>query len=312
MKTLYYIIGGVVCIGLIIAAMDAAMTLGLSIYIAHTNTIRGQELAQQQQGASTADSTQQQNRQRWVMSSWGDAELAEKKRDDDELSGKLPSLFADPGGYGTEDNWLATMISREIAEMSYFAAHPSAAVPDLKVRAQFDPTARQVQAKIDGFGTATISVDLKPKFAWDPTGYAPLAGQLLGTTPGMAAIPVTDGNDVLTHLLNLTGPELATEDVRLSANLQAHPTSWQDHEAAALLLMALALRDVGGLDRIKDDMAGLGSPLPALDGHARFCQGKVVLPVCGAVWNSLRDKPRGIHCGGESATPAAVQHAGAG
>lgn len=243
---MFYIVGGALCLGLIIAAMYVVLTIGLSVYIAHANQVKGQMMAQQLQENEVVPTSQQLTKSQQAMASWGDAAAAEKKRDEDELSGKLPSLFSDPEDYGTEDNWLATMISREIAEMAYFTEHPADPVPDLKVKATVDRSVPQVQVEISGYGAETVTSDLQPVFAWDPNGYAPLAKQLLGTTSPLPAVPVTDENDALTHLLKLTGPELAAEDVRLSANLQAHPAAWQDHEEAALLLAAEAVRDEVG------------------------------------------------------------------
>ncbi len=242
MKKFLWILGGLVCVALIVAAMYVALTIGLSVYIAYTNQMRGKAYREH-----VAQLEQQQMRQQ--IDSLGNnmtPDLVENKAYADELAGKLPTLFVDPEGYGTEDNWLATTISREIAEMASVTVHPASPLLDLKIKAKVDPDKPQVQVEIGGFGPDTITSDLTPAFAWDPEGYAPLARQLLGTTPGVAAQTVSDENDVLTHLLNLTGPKIAAEDVRLSANLQQHPASWQDHEAAALVLMAMALREVAG------------------------------------------------------------------
>jgi hypothetical protein len=245
MKKLFWIIGAVVCLALIVAAMYVALTIGLSVFIAYTNQMKGRAYAAQQ--AQT-----QADQMKKGIEAWGKNPTPnqyEAKRDADELSGKVPSLFADPEGYQTEDNWLASMISREIAEMSFMAAHPGAALPEIKAMAVVDPAVPQVQVEINGFngeGGLAVSADLTPVFAWDPAGYTPLAQTLLGSTPGVPAEPETDANNVLGHLLNLTGPTIAQEDVRISAALQEHPASWQDHEAAALVLMALALREHAG------------------------------------------------------------------
>ena len=240
MKTLFYIIGGVICLGLIIAAMYVAMTIGLSVYIAHENNVKGQEYAAKQRGAEA-----QQLQQSIAAIGQNTSPDIQKQHDHDELSGKLPSLFVDPEGYKTEDNWLATQISREIAVMAFFAAQPTAPLPDLKVMASVDPKVPSVHVAIEGWAAGATTCDLTPAFAWDPNGYAPLARLLIGGSAATPGAPADD--DVLANLLELKGEKLAAEDVRLSADLQAHPASWQDHEAAALVLMALALRNEDSL-----------------------------------------------------------------
>jgi hypothetical protein len=239
MKTLFYIIGGAICLGLIITAMYVAMTIGLSCYIAYTNNLKGRQYAAQQRAAEQAQM------QSSISSLNNDMtpDVVAKRKAAAEMAGTAPSLLTDPEGYGTEDNWLASTISREMAEMAFFAAQPGAALPGLKVKATVDPKTPSVHVVIDASSGGTLTSDLTPVFAWDANGYAPLAKQLIGTT----AAPATESadQDVLAHLLVLTGPKLAEEDVRLAANLQAHPSSWQDHEAAALLLTAMALRNEG-------------------------------------------------------------------
>ncbi len=156
------------------------------------------------------------------------------------------SFLVDPEGYQTEDNWLAAGIGREIAGMAFIILHPGGQLPDFKVKAQVDPDKPQVHIEISGFDdeeNATITADLKPAFAWDAQGYAELARKLLGKAASQSS---GDSTDILTRLQDLTGHTLATEDIRLSANLQQTPASWQDHEAAALALTAMALRENAG------------------------------------------------------------------
>lgn len=136
--------------------------------------------------------------------------------------------------------------------MSFLAVHPGQPLPDFQASAQVDPNKPSVHVEVDPTGAAGgnhLGIDLAPAFIWDPSGYAPLAGRLLGgTVPAAVPSPASQSeDDILTHLLNLTASELATEDVRLSANLQKNPASWQDHEAAALLLTAMSLREQGGV-----------------------------------------------------------------
>jgi|GEM_PF-2628327 len=155
-------------------------------------------------------------------------------------------MLIDPNNYQTENNWLATVISREIADMSLITAQPDQPPRDLKVKAVVDPGKPLVHVEMNGLNDDPLVCDLTPSFAWDPEGYAPLARKLLGNTPGYPPVPDSDATDVLSHLLTLTGPEIAIEDIRLSDFLQHHPASAQAHEAAALVLTALALRENAG------------------------------------------------------------------
>ena len=236
MKKLFLILGGVVCIGLIITAMYVGLTIGLSYYLASEYKSRAMTYHNHAREAEIAQMKQS-------IMALGKNTDAGQKRDEAELAGKLPSLFVDPDGYKIEDNWLATMISREIVEMALVAAHPEQPLPDLHVRAQVNLDQPAVHVEINGLAGTAVTSDLTPAFAWDPSGYAPLAKQILGGTVAPAPAAESENPDVLAHLLELTGAKLAAEDVRLSANLQQQPASWQNHEAAALVLVALALRE---------------------------------------------------------------------
>jgi hypothetical protein len=148
--------------------------------------------------------------------------------------------------------------------MTFVAAHPDSAMPDFTVKSVVDAEKPEVQVTIGGFVTKDsaaspqspsepLQIRLTPAFAWDSAGYAPLVRQLLnsaGESPARAGTTEAADNgaaNVLDNLLHLTGKSLALEDVRISANLEKHPASWRDHEAAALLLTALALREHAGV-----------------------------------------------------------------
>jgi len=119
----------------------------------------------------------------------------------------LPAVIIDSQNYGTENNWLAHHIALRMATLSYLVLHPdSATVPDFKIKARVDADAHTVHLEIENFSASPVIADLKPDFAWDPDGYAPLATQLLGS--GFSPAEVTDdaSSDLLTELLTLTGP----------------------------------------------------------------------------------------------------------
>jgi len=133
----------------------------------------------------------------------------------------LPAILVDPDNFKTENNWLASNIGLRIAELAYLELHPAEThQPDIKVHAQVKVEEHSVHLKITGFSSDPVAIDLKPDFAWDPQGYAALATKLLGNTPPDSGTISEPLPDELTTLLQLTGPNLAHEDVTLSALLQ--------------------------------------------------------------------------------------------
>ncbi len=229
--------------------MYTAMTIGISVYIAKMNR-------SQLHAALQAQAAREQKQMRDSINSLGDNMTPERdretKKDEQEISGNLPSLFSDPGGDLSDggSTGLPPESAAMIAEMAFAATNPGMTLPAMKVMAKVDVTDREkpkVDVEIDGVGAGgTTTSELTPAFAWEANGYAPLAAQLLGGKSGSIPAPDATPNDVLGLLLDLTGKNLATEDVLISGNLQRHPDSWQDHEAAALLLTALALREGPG------------------------------------------------------------------
>ena len=158
----------------------------------------------------------------------------------------FPAVLVDPQNFKTENNWLACLIARRMAGLAYLAQNPDKTPPQIEVQAQVKAEEHQVHLEIKGFASDPVVIDLKPEFAWDPQGYAPLATKLLGDTKPDLAPQGETLPDELTTLLNLTGPTLAQEDMTLSALLQKHPAWPAVHEQAALLLTALAIRDCAG------------------------------------------------------------------
>ena len=160
----------------------------------------------------------------------------------------LPPVIVDSFNYGTENNWLAHHIALRIVTFCYLILHPGAqSAPDFKITAEVNASTHAVRLKIENFSDAPVTATLRPAFAWDPAGYAPLVTQLLGNAP-----PSADGKsdgplDLLTCLLKLTGPNLAQQDTHLSVFLRTQPAWAEGHEQAALLLTALALRDRAGI-----------------------------------------------------------------
>jgi hypothetical protein len=245
MKTIFKIIGILLGLVLVTGAMYVALVIGFSYYIAWGNQMRGRAYA-----------LAHPNGVSYVQPSQAEAAPSAAGPLPNKGGGVLPpapppqsSLFVDPAGFKNEDNWLATTISREIAGMALFASHPHQPLPNFAARAEVDPSAPKVQVAMNGIpngGDGKLNATLTPSFAWDPAGYAPLAAQLLGTAKGIAPEPDGPETDVLKHLLQPTASGLAVEDMRVSNDLQQHPTSWQDHEQAAVVLTALAMREQAG------------------------------------------------------------------
>jgi len=156
----------------------------------------------------------------------------------------LPAVLVDSDNVQTENNWLAYLIGKRIAGFAYLALHPNETTfPDIRIQAKVKAVEHQVHLEISGFSKDSVAVDLHPDFAWDPSRYAPLASQLLGNPPPDPGKPADPLPDELTMLLQLTGPNLAREDVILSGLLQKYPAWSAIHEQAALLMVAFALRD---------------------------------------------------------------------
>ncbi|HEY8942956.1 MAG TPA: hypothetical protein VIM73_01790, partial [Polyangiaceae bacterium] len=144
-----------------------------------------------------------------------------------------------------EDNWVAAMIANRLAEIAALTKKTEVPSGGFKIKAdvQLDPT--KVHLEVNGLGASPVSADLQPEFAWDAKGYAPLVATLLGAAPQPETLsdPVPDE---VTTLLSPTAPILSREDVTVSNLLAKHPASPDVHEQAALLLVAMALRDRAG------------------------------------------------------------------
>jgi hypothetical protein len=181
-----------------------------------------------------------------------------KREQEQDLANRQSKATNRPGpsvvdlhGYQTEDNWIAVSISHEIADLVALVNSPGQPPSNLQVTAKVDPEQSRVHVSITGWNGAAspLQADLTPAFAWDANGYAPLARQLLGNTPGSAPEAGAGSDDIINRLLNLTGAEIATEDVQVSERLQRFPASPTHHETAALVLVALALRENAGVYR---------------------------------------------------------------
>jgi hypothetical protein len=227
MKRIGILLGGVVAIAIFVLGLFIAAKVAFPIYIAmHRDDIET-HLAQQ-------DKKQQEEESARIM--------AQAKAASQPLPA-APVITPPDKGQPNEDDWIAANTAREIVSMAEAIRNPNAAVPKLNVSAHVDAGNSSVHVEIDGTSRGQLVADLKPVFAWDADGYAPLAQKAL---VGFAADNANDGQDVLADLGELTGYNLAKADVRLSSELQDHPSAWRLHEDAAFVLCALALRENAG------------------------------------------------------------------
>jgi hypothetical protein len=152
----------------------------------------------------------------------------------------------------TENDWIARLIVQDIAAQIVAGLHLPQRMNDVHVEVQTeddDPLHGVLHinlrqwidnpAIMDERLNAPYHVD----FAWDGQGYASLATYLLGTHAPPVSVPDPQAGKLMGNLLNLTGPSLAREDVRLSSLLQKNPLAADAQAEAALLLVALAWRE---------------------------------------------------------------------
>jgi len=226
MKRPGLLIGGVIVIAIIVFGLFVAAKIAFPFYIAMHRDEMDARLAQ-------ADQRQQEQ--------LNAQNIAEARASNTPKPAPPPEPV--PRNQPTEDDWIAANVAREIVSMAESIRSSTGPLPTLHAVAQVDPAGSAVHVEIDGTSGGQIIADLKPVFAWDPVGYAPLAQKALAGTAGDGW---SDPDDVMADLQELNGYKLAQADVRLSDDLQKHPASWPAHEDAAFALCALALRENAG------------------------------------------------------------------
>ena len=165
-------------------------------------------------------------------------------------------LRADPETGATEGDWIGHEIMVDIFDQVIAGLHLDQPIDklhftvtvsenDLKPRVMLsmisnwkdDPTLAQKR----------FSTELPIEFAWDAAGYSVPAEYVIGSHALPPSVPDKDADGLLNRLLNLTGPVLATEDVRVSALLTKNPLDATAQGEAALLLAGMAWRENAGL-----------------------------------------------------------------
>jgi hypothetical protein len=152
--------------------------------------------------------------------------------------------------YHTEEEWLVDGIVRDVAEMGFYARHHRApGQKDFALSAQLTGAAGSspVRVTISAGTDVTLTRDLPlSTFIWSPQEYEPVAAALIRSwrLEAAAAADATRTDDAL--LLALADPRGAVierENQRASAELAANMTDPARHEAAALILASLGLRE---------------------------------------------------------------------
>jgi tetratricopeptide (TPR) repeat protein len=168
----------------------------------------------------------------------------------------LPPILQDSSSIdGTEDNWLARLIVQDIAGQVITGLHLRQSLTDLPIHVDVnddDAISGDIHVHLmqwiddPQLPAQKLNQPLRLNFAWDDLGYSVLAEYLIGTHPIPPQTSDPDSGKLLGDLLDLNGPLLAREDVRLSALLQKNPLDPGAQSEAALVLAAMAWRENAG------------------------------------------------------------------
>lgn len=167
---------------------------------------------------------------------------------------KTPSpCAAAPTGcrYGNEQQWIVGEICQDIAEIALFGSTRKKADAAMAIVAGRSIAGTPVYSVsltgVDSTLRKKMDVQLTD-YVWNPVNYEPIAHELLGALPpgsqNTSAGPVID--PAITNLLDLRGTVIETENERISQTLERGVLNPGAHDAAALVLGALALRESAG------------------------------------------------------------------
>jgi hypothetical protein len=160
-----------------------------------------------------------------------------------QLRGQAPPP---PPPYSSEQEWIVHEVVRGIVDVSHIASRKRLTTPeDLRIQSA-DPPADVLQMTARYYIASSVSgIPSEIRIAdhvWSAKTYAPVARAVLGS----AHDDRQAGDDAL--VAALTDPSLAVlldASDRVSARLAAHPLASTAHDDAALVIGALALREVG-------------------------------------------------------------------
>jgi hypothetical protein len=150
-----------------------------------------------------------------------------------ESKGETPSWH-----YRTEGEWLVSAVATDIAEMAALALDLPAPIVEVRME---DANTYVVDVKPWGAGEIVGKISVVGSYAWSPDAFKSLAISLLGARAGKA-LPEPSDVETRAVLLEPTPEAIVGEDLRVSAALNRNLLSPGNHEEAALVISALALR----------------------------------------------------------------------
>jgi hypothetical protein len=152
----------------------------------------------------------------------------------------------------TEEDWLLDSIARDLAEMALFAGtgkQPAKNAVEVLVAPATPSAPRSITVAVPGGGKVEHTVELTT-FIWSPAEYTELSRRLLAVV-GACATPPNETPEPPANLLQaLTDPlprSIERANQTASAALSARMCAPASHEAAALVVSALALREAAWL-----------------------------------------------------------------
>lgn len=137
----------------------------------------------------------------------------------------------------SDESETALVVTRRLLDVSRLAQRPPASVRIARTTTGFDAVVEQGNAR------STISLPLAPS-VWSPNTWKPLATALLGPPPE-TTIPMGLVSYVLNGVSALSATSIEQQNVTVSGKLAAQPLFSGYHEYAAMLAVALALREGG-------------------------------------------------------------------
>jgi hypothetical protein len=151
--------------------------------------------------------------------------------------------------FASEHEWIAASVAGAIAEMARFPAGPAVERPTTIT------TAASETGATSGFAFVFSTPDLPAPVAfhvvdhiWSPATYADVAEKLLsGAAVSTSRTDESPDLDVRGRLTDLRVETMLEQNRRVSAALNADMRSPASHEAAALLVGSLALRETAGM-----------------------------------------------------------------
>jgi hypothetical protein len=151
--------------------------------------------------------------------------------------------------YKTEEEWLVDQVVRDVAEMGFYARHhrvPGDKDLDVSIHTIGPAGSSPVRATVTAGSEISLDRDLPlATSVWSPEEYEPVATALLRgwrLEPPTAAAERSE-EALLAALTDPRGVVIERENQRASAELAAAMTDPARHEAAALIVASLALRE---------------------------------------------------------------------